>query len=137
MAQKWMQKVRESMERKGTVGALRRTAQRMGLIKGDEPLSQSDLAALERRAEETGNTTLKRRVNLARVFKRVAARRARESVHGTVVDYTVEGASKSQLHGKKKGRPKRAEEGAVVQPPPPSASPLPSGYEMLRDAFKK
>jgi hypothetical protein len=70
VAEKWMQRVREQMERKGTTGALRRTAKRMGLIKGDEPLSESDLDKLEAKARKTGNTTLLRRVNLARVFKK-------------------------------------------------------------------
>lgn len=52
-------------------GALRATAKRQGLIKGDEKLSLSDLAKLDRRAKRTGNTTLKRRVNLARTLRRL------------------------------------------------------------------
>jgi len=52
-------------------GALRATAKRMGLIKGDEPLSASDLAILARRAKKTGNTRLLRQVNLARTLKKL------------------------------------------------------------------
>jgi hypothetical protein len=46
----------------------------MGLIKGDEKLSASDLATLESKARKTGNTTLLRRVNLARTLKRLAGK---------------------------------------------------------------
>lgn len=62
---KWIQEARKRMEEKGTVGALRRTAKRMGLIKGDEPLSARDLQRLERHAERTGNETLAKRVRFA------------------------------------------------------------------------
>lgn len=51
-------------------GALRRTAKRMGLVKGNERLSASDLNALATHARKTGDTTLLRRVNLARTLKR-------------------------------------------------------------------
>ena len=52
-------------------GALRATAKRQGLIKGEEKLSQSDLDKLAAR----GGTKTKRRVALARTLKRLAARR--------------------------------------------------------------
>jgi hypothetical protein len=52
-------------------GALRRTAKRMGLIKGDEKLSETDLNKLASRARKTGDTTLMRRVNLARTLRRL------------------------------------------------------------------
>lgn len=55
-------------------GALRRTAKRMGLIKGNEPLSQSDLDTMASKARKTGNTKLLRRVNLARTLKRLAGK---------------------------------------------------------------
>lgn len=67
MAQmKWIQEARERMERKGTVGSLRRIAKREGLIKGSEKLSSSDLSKLARKAEKTGNTALARKVNFAK-----------------------------------------------------------------------
>lgn len=52
-------------------GALRAKARRRGLIKGDEPLSQSDLDELRR----SGDTRTKRQVALARTLKRLARRR--------------------------------------------------------------
>jgi hypothetical protein len=52
-------------------GALRRTAKRMGLIKGDEKLSETDLNKLASRAGKTGDTTLMRRVNLARTLRKL------------------------------------------------------------------
>lgn len=56
-------------------GALRRTAKRLGLVRGEEPLSQDDLDALAARARRQGNPTLLRRVNLARTLRRLARRR--------------------------------------------------------------
>lgn len=53
-------------------GALRRTAKRMGLIKGNEKLSASDLDTMEAKARKTGNTKLLRRVNLARTLKKLS-----------------------------------------------------------------
>lgn len=50
-------------------GALRRTAKREGLLKGDESLSESDLDALESKARKSGNTTLFKRASLARTLK--------------------------------------------------------------------
>jgi hypothetical protein len=50
-------------------GALRATAKREGLLKGDETLSDSDLATLRRKAQKMGNTLLMRRVNLAKTLK--------------------------------------------------------------------
>lgn len=61
---KWIQKAIKNP------GALRATASRMGLVRGDEPLSASDLDVMERRARESGNTTLLRRVRLARLLRR-------------------------------------------------------------------
>ena len=52
-------------------GALRRTAKRMGLIKGDEKLSETDLNKLASRARKTGDTTLMRKVNLARTLRKL------------------------------------------------------------------
>lgn len=52
------------IKRRGTKGALRNIAKRMGLIKGDETLSAADLDKLARR----GGTRTKRRVALARTF---------------------------------------------------------------------
>jgi len=51
--------------------ALRRTAKRMGLIKGDEKLSETDLNKLASRARKTGDTTLMRKVNLARTLRKL------------------------------------------------------------------
>ncbi|GIV22148.1 MAG: hypothetical protein KatS3mg023_3899 [Armatimonadota bacterium] len=65
---KWIQQAIEKP------GALRRTAKRMGLIKGTEKLSQSDLDAMAAKAKKTGNTKLLRRVNLARTLKRLAGK---------------------------------------------------------------
>lgn len=62
---KWIQKAIRKP------GALRRTAKRLGLIKGDEKLSQTDLNKLETYARKRGDTTLLRRVNLARTLKRL------------------------------------------------------------------
>jgi hypothetical protein len=45
MAEKWIQRAIKKP------GALRATAKRMGLIKGDEPLSQSDLQKLAAHAK--------------------------------------------------------------------------------------
>jgi len=49
-------------------GALRETAKRMHLIKGEEKLSASDLERLE----EKGGPTTARRARLARILKRLA-----------------------------------------------------------------
>jgi hypothetical protein len=43
----------------------------MGLIKGDEKLSETDLNKLASRARKTGDTTLMRRVNLARTLRKL------------------------------------------------------------------
>lgn len=60
---KWVQK---AISRPG---ALRKTAKRMGLIKGEEKLSASDLNKLERHAERTKNQRLEKQVHLARTLK--------------------------------------------------------------------
>lgn len=66
-AKKWIQKVRYKMEREGTVGALRRTARQMGLLRGKEDtLTLSDLNRMEAHARKTGNTRLLRRVLFAK-----------------------------------------------------------------------
>ena len=52
-------------------GALRATAKRMGLIRGDEPLSETDLRKLESHARATHNLTLLRRVRLARTLRKL------------------------------------------------------------------
>jgi len=64
MAKQWIQ---SAIKRPG---ALTRTAKRLGLLKGDETLSVSDLAKLMAHANKTGNTRLKRQVNLARTLRR-------------------------------------------------------------------
>ena len=61
MAGKWMSEAFSKHK-----GALRATAKRMGLVKGDQPLTASDLNKLYAKAKSSGNTTLMRRVNLAR-----------------------------------------------------------------------
>lgn len=58
-------------------GALRAAAKRRGLLKGDEPLSESDLDRLESAARASGDTTLLRRVNLARTLRKMPRRRRR------------------------------------------------------------
>jgi len=64
MASQWIQNI--GMKK----GALRATAKRHGLLKGDEKLSDTDLSSLSRLAKRTGNHTLNRRVNLARTLKK-------------------------------------------------------------------
>lgn len=63
---KWIQKAIKNP------GALRRTARRLGLLKGkNDKLTQEDLRKLEAHAKRTGNTTLLRRVRLARTLKKL------------------------------------------------------------------
>jgi hypothetical protein len=52
-------------------GALRATAKREGLIKGDEKLSGTDLKKLAAQAADTGNKKLAQRVNLAKTFAKM------------------------------------------------------------------
>lgn len=52
-------------------GALRATAKRRGLVKGEEPLTESDLNIMAK----GGDTTTKRRVALARTLRRLARRK--------------------------------------------------------------
>lgn len=53
-------------------GALRRTARRLGLLRGkNDKLSKSDLDKLESHARKTGNTRLLRQVNLARTLRKL------------------------------------------------------------------
>jgi len=59
---RWIQKAREKMEAKGTVGSLRKEA---GAKKG-EPIAASKLAALGAKAKKTGNTELAQKVNFAK-----------------------------------------------------------------------
>jgi hypothetical protein len=59
---KWMQKAVKHE------GALRATAKRLGLIKGDEKLTAGILSKLMAHAKKADDTTLMRRVNLARTF---------------------------------------------------------------------
>jgi hypothetical protein len=61
MAKKW---IKSAIKRPG---ALRAKAKRRGLVKGDEPLSQSDLSKLA----ATGGTRTKRQVALARTLKKM------------------------------------------------------------------
>jgi hypothetical protein len=65
MAEKWISKAIKKP------GSLRASAKRMGLLKGKDKLSSSDLAKMKRRAEATGNTKMKRRVALAKTLKKM------------------------------------------------------------------
>ncbi len=51
-------------------GALRETAKRKGLIKGDEKLSSADLNKLAADAKKTGNSKLAKQTSLAKTFKK-------------------------------------------------------------------
>lgn len=52
-------------------GALRATAEREGLIEGDEKLSGTDLKKLAAQASKTDNKKLAQRVNLAKTFSKM------------------------------------------------------------------
>jgi hypothetical protein len=65
MAKNWIGPAREKMEKKGTVGSLRKIAG----VSGDEKISGSKLASLGARAKRTGNTSLAKKVNFARNVK--------------------------------------------------------------------
>lgn len=67
-SRKWIQK---AIKKKGS---LRATAKRMGLIKGDEKLSQSDLEKLEAKGGKTA-----RRARLARTLKKLSKRKRHKS----------------------------------------------------------
>lgn len=70
MAGEWVQRAVKNP------GALRRTAARMGLLRGkDDKLSKTDLRKLEAYARRTGNTKLLRRVLLARTLRRMGGKR--------------------------------------------------------------
>jgi hypothetical protein len=58
---KWIGKARESMERRGTVGSLRKA---MGAKEGQK-IPTSSLQAKKAQAERTGNTKMMRKVNFA------------------------------------------------------------------------
>lgn len=59
---KWMSALRERMEKKGTTGALREAAMKMGLLKGKgDTLSMKDLS----RMEAHGSAMMKKRVMAA------------------------------------------------------------------------
>lgn len=58
---KWIQKARDKMEKKGTVGALHRD---LGVAQGAK-IPAGKLAAAGARAKRTGNTKLERRVQFA------------------------------------------------------------------------
>lgn len=62
MAKKWIQGAIKKP------GALRASAKRMGYIKGDEKLSESDLNAMLAKAKASGNTKLMRRVLFAKTM---------------------------------------------------------------------
>lgn len=67
MADQWIGKARASMKRRGTVGALRKTASSKGLLSGKgDTLTEKDLSTLAATAKRTGNKELARRVNFAR-----------------------------------------------------------------------
>lgn len=68
MAEKFIQKAIKKP------GALRATAKRMGLIKGDQKLSAKDVEFLIRVAKRRKDTKLLRRALLARTLRRLAKR---------------------------------------------------------------
>lgn len=68
MAEKFIQKAIKKP------GALRATAKRMGLIKGDQKLSASDIEFLIRVAKRRRDTKLLRRALLARTLRKLARR---------------------------------------------------------------
>ena len=69
MSGEWIQRAVKSP------GALRRTAARLGLLRGEnDKLSKTDLRKLEARARRTGNTKLLRRVLLARTLRRLGGK---------------------------------------------------------------
>lgn len=73
-----LSRIARRIEERGTEGALRRTAKRLGLIKDDEPLSKADLDKLAAHARKTHNTTLARRVAAARAFMNASRKRRRK-----------------------------------------------------------
>jgi len=66
---KWMQEVRQQMEKKGTVGALRRQAAREGALKG----GKIDINWLRRKAKQGG--VIGKRARLALIFRRYAGKK--------------------------------------------------------------
>jgi len=56
-------------------GGLRRSAKRLGILRGDEKLTATKLQALERHARKTGNKLLLRRVLLAKTLSRMRRKR--------------------------------------------------------------
>jgi hypothetical protein len=61
VAKKWIQKARTSMERRGTVGSLHRA---LGVPEG-KTIPASKMAAGRARADRTGNTALKKKLQFA------------------------------------------------------------------------
>ena len=55
-------------------GALRASAKRLGVIKGDQPLTNAKLEELHAHANRTGDTTLMHRVQLAHTLKSLRAK---------------------------------------------------------------
>jgi hypothetical protein len=62
---KWIQKANIKK------GALRNIAKKMGLIDNNEKLSNKDLSILDKKAKKDKNKLLAKRVNLARIFKKM------------------------------------------------------------------
>jgi hypothetical protein len=61
VAKKWIQQAAASMKRRGTVGSLHRA---LG-VPEDKPISASKMAAGRSRANRTGNTALKKKLQFA------------------------------------------------------------------------
>jgi hypothetical protein len=59
--EKWAQKARKSMERRGTVGSLHRALN----VPEGEKIGASKLASAKARAKRTGNTKLMKKVTFA------------------------------------------------------------------------
>lgn len=52
-------------------GSLREAAARRGLIKGEEKMTQRDLFSMGKSAKKSGDTTMMRRVNLAKTLAKL------------------------------------------------------------------
>jgi hypothetical protein len=66
MAGKWINKAREKMEKKGTVGSLREEAK----AEKGKPIGKDKLAALKAKAKKTGDKKLAKKVQFAENVKK-------------------------------------------------------------------
>ncbi len=71
---KWLQKARARMERKGTVGAFTTYCKR----KGYSGVTQACINEAKREAKRTGNTTLLKRAVFAQNVKKIARKRKKK-----------------------------------------------------------